>query len=477
MEPLAIVTEAVNSFIAARDAGRLSEALHHGEAVVGAVPTFTLMWIELGRVQRRLGRLDDAIRSFRQAATLDDELIAAAILLGHATLEKLRYHERCSIDGYCGEAWSTPGFCDGFNFEVVKIDLNVISELFNIGLDLSNCGRLDESIRCFNLVLRLRPDIVHTYYALSCVLLTQGRFQEARPLLLDWVARSHKLMAYPDWRGESLEGKVLYVFVDHGLGDIVQFIRYLPAVARRCKKLFLGVPSNLWRIIGEIPNVEMVTNIDFHVDYMCSLFALPHVVGVDLDRLPGTTPYLHAEPALLAAWRERLPRDGLRIGIAWQGNPSSSLDAGRSMPLACFAPVARIPGVTLVSLQMNFGLDQLDHLPDGMSVVTLGPDFNAGPDNVVDTAAVMKNLDLIISSDTSVPHIAGALGCPVWVVLKAFPDWRWLQDREDCPWYPTMRLFRQTTPGNWDEVMARVARGVADLIAGRSGTPDRRQSL
>ena len=199
------------------------------------------------------------------------------------------------------------------------------------------------------------------------------------------------------------------------------------------------------------------------------MFLLPHAVGIDEAALPAMVPYLHAEPALIAHWKQRLPETGFRIGIAWQGNPASLFDQGRSIPLACYAPLARLPNVTLISLQMTHGLDQLQSLPEGMSVSTLGPDFNAGPDNVVDTAAVMKSLDLIISTDTSVPHIAGALGCPVWVLLKAAPDWRWQMEREDCPWYPTMRLFRQKTAGDWDDVIARVVDAVREQMAVKSG--------
>ena len=176
------------------------------------------------------------------------------------------------------------------------------------------------------------------------------------------------------------------------------------------------------------------------------------------------------EPERVARWRDALPRDGLRIGIAWQGNPNAKIDAGRSIPLAQFAPLARIAGVRLVSLQKGHGLDQIEALPDGIEVVTLGDQFDTGPDAFVDTAAVMATLDLVVTSDTSIAHLAGALGRPVWVALRHVPDWRWLLGREDSPWYPTMRLFRQTRPDYWTDVFTRIG-DAATRLSGSGGRP------
>jgi Glycosyltransferase family 9 (heptosyltransferase) len=141
----------------------------------------------------------------------------------------------------------------------------------------------------------------------------------------------------------------------------------------------------------------------------------------------------------------------------WQGNPDGYVDKGRSIPLRCFAPLCRIPGLRLISLQKNYGIEQLADLPSGMRVETLGAEFDPGPDAFLDTAAVMMNLDLVVSTDTGAAHLAGALGLPVWIVLRHVPDWRWMIDREDTPWYPTARLFRQTRHGDWDEVFERIA--------------------
>jgi hypothetical protein len=166
---------------------------------------------------------------------------------------------------------------------------------------------------------------------------------------------------------------------------------------------------------------------------------------------------LGADADRVAAWRTRIGRHGRRIGIAWQGNPTAAAERGRSIPLRDFLPLAQVPDVRLISLQKHHGVDQLAHLPEGLRIETLGDDFDAGPDAFIDTAAVMQSLDLVITSDTSVAHLAGALGRPVWVALQHVPDWRWLLEGDDCPWYPTMRLFRQTARGDWRGVFERMA--------------------
>ena len=198
---------------------------------------------------------------------------------------------------------------------------------------------------------------------------------------------------------------------------------------------------------------------------------LPARLRTDLATVPAQVPYLAADPVRADRWRKALGPDGFKIGIAWQGNPKGKVDVGRSVSVAAFQPLAEIPGVRLVSLQRTHGLDQLDALPGGMRLETLGEEFDAGPDAFADTAAVMADLDLIVSVDTSVAHLAGALARPTWVALKRVPDWRWLLDRADSPWYPTMRLFRQTVAGDWAPVFAAMAAEIVKLVAGRQDDP------
>ena len=207
-------------------------------------------------------------------------------------------------------------------------------------------------------------------------------------------------------------------------------------------------------------------------DFRLPLVSAPFRLGFDPNREPAEIPYLSAEPDLVAAWAEQLPARGLRVGIAWQGRADTPLDKGRSFPLRALAPLAQVPGVTLISLQQNAGTEQLAELPAGMAVATLGDGFDAGPDGFVDTAAVMASLDLVVTSDTSIAHLAGALGRPVWIALRHVPDWRWMLDRDDSPWYPTARLFRQRRPGDWSEVAERMAAALSAV----PGAADRRST-
>jgi hypothetical protein len=195
--------------------------------------------------------------------------------------------------------------------------------------------------------------------------------------------------------------------------------------------------------------------------------SLPHFFKTDLASVPNQVPYLNAEATLEKAWKARIGAHGFKIGIAWQGNPIGAIDAGRSVPLKLFAPLSKISEVRLISLQKHVGLDQLAGLPEGMKIETLGDDFDSGPDAFIDTAAVMNNLDLIITGDTSIAHLAGALGRPTWLALKQVPDWRWMLDREDSPWYPTLRLFRQPRRDDWDCVFSKIEQSLHELLGQR----------
>jgi hypothetical protein len=208
------------------------------------------------------------------------------------------------------------------------------------------------------------------------------------------------------------------------------------------------------------------------VDYHCPLLSLPQAFDTQLATIPNSVPYLSADPARVASWAARLRGlAGLRVGIAWQGNIQVERliwALGRSIPLAALAPLAQIPGVQLVSLQKGPGAEQLQRVGFRDRVLELGPELDNGPDAFLDTAAVMTHLDLVISSDTSIVHLAGALARPVWVALNASPDWRWLRDRNDSPWYPAMRLFRQSDRnGGWEPVVAELVTALEALAAPR----------
>jgi hypothetical protein len=226
----------------------------------------------------------------------------------------------------------------------------------------------------------------------------------------------------------------------------------------------LAVQDPLVRLLKNLaPGIEVValSSQGFDFDFYAALLSMPLAFRTTLANVPSNVPYLRAESDRVASWRERLGDTGFRIGICWQGNRDPEIDKGRSFSPRYFETLAKLPHVRLISLQKNDGVGQLHELPNWMKIETLGDSFDAPPDAFVDTAAVMENVDLVITSDTAIAHLAGALGRPTWVALKHVPDWRWGLDRSDSPWYPTIRLFRQATPDDWSGVFAEMASNLA----------------
>ena len=216
----------------------------------------------------------------------------------------------------------------------------------------------------------------------------------------------------------------------------------------------------LHAVLAGVPGVDRFVTGELtaeRFDAWIPLLSLPAIFGTTLASVPAQVPYLFVEPQRTEYWRGELARhEGFRVGIAWQGNPGYAADFQRSVPLAEFVPLADLPGVQLFNLQKKHGLEQLPPLAERLKIVDLAPQLDQQA-AFVDTAAVMQGLDLVVVSDSALAHLAGALGVPVWVALPHVPDWRWLLDREDSPWYPTMRLFRQTSLGDWATVFERIA--------------------
>jgi tetratricopeptide (TPR) repeat protein len=369
----------------------------------------------------------------------------------------------------------------------------------NRGLVLTRLGRATEALACFDRAIALAPDLLSAHTGRSGALVAAGRIDEALAynreltknpafkseaefssafLLLqrgDWEegwklyeARRTKenpvtMPRYPqpEWLGgEAVEGKTIYVYGEQGLGDIIHFSRYLPLLRARGAKVVFSPQDKLARLMQSLdPALEILPNLipPPQFDYHTPLMSMPLAFGTQPDSLPAQTPYLHAEPALVEKWWQRIGADGFKIGICWTGSNNTDMGIDRSFPLKALAPLAAIPGVRFISLQQVDGLDQLADLPSGMTVETLGDDFDSGPDAFVDTAAAMQSLDLIISCDTSVAHLAGALGRPCWTALKHQPEWRWTLQEKTTPWYPGMSLFRQDAPGDWASVFAAMA--------------------
>jgi hypothetical protein len=270
---------------------------------------------------------------------------------------------------------------------------------------------------------------------------------------------------FATWTGPGRRGERVLVLNDHGLGDTIQFFRYLPMMAAAGVDATFVCPPRLRRLLASKAKVRFADcpPEGEQFDAQIAISSLPYAFGTRLETIPVAVPYLAAEPALREAWFTRIGAEGFKIGVVWQGNPDPEADRARSIPLMAFAPLAEVAGVRLISLQKGPGEEQLANLPPSMRVETLGEDFDAGADAFVDTAAAMTCLDLVVTCDTSIAHLAGALAVPVWVALKSDAEWRWLTGRADSPWYPTMRLFRQPRRGAWRDLFEAMAPELAAL--------------
>jgi hypothetical protein len=335
----------------------------------------------------------------------------------------------------------------------------------NLGLLLHQQGRLAAAGRWLERALAVRPEQDAVRADLAIVRLLQGDYAaawenfETRQRRAGESQAEHRRFDQPQWSGQPAAGRTLLLWGEQGLGDQIQLLRYVPLVLGLGWQVLLEVAGPLLALCRSIPGVTLLRRgaalppFDLH----CPLLSLPRAFATTPTTIPATVPYLGAEPARVAAWRARLPAAAWRIGVSWQGNPLARAEAGRSAPLASLAPLARLPGVRLISLQKQHGLEQLAALPPGMAVDSLGDDFDAGEDAFLDCAAVMMSLDLVVSVDSAVGHLAGALGRPTWLALQAVPHWVWMMERSDTPWYPHTRLFRQTRPGDWDGVFVAMA--------------------
>jgi tetratricopeptide (TPR) repeat protein len=439
-------------------AEKFTEALASFAAATRLAPHDPDAWCSRAGTLRELGRLEESVEAAKRALELRPDFPEAAINLGNALLKLDRSEE--AFDAYLQA--SNPGPC-------------LAKALLGQGLTLRNLGRFAEAMTAFDRAAALGSR--EAVAGKGCLMLTLGDFEnglegyEARWLKGKSIAEALGTR-FETWKGPGREAKRVLVLNDHGLGDTIQFFRYLPMMAAVGVDATFVCPPRLRRLLSSKTKARFADSPPDggEFDAQIAISSLPRAFGTRLETVPAAVPYLAAEPALREMWLKRIGAQGFKIGVVWQGNPDPEADRARSLALNALAPLAAIAGVRLISLQKGFGEDQLSNLQASLRVETLGANFDAGPDAFVDTAAVMTCLDLVVTCDTSVAHLAGALAVPVWVALKSDAEWRWMAGRSDSPWYPTMRLFRQTHRGVWSDVFQAMAAELAQL-AQRRTTP------
>lgn len=462
--------------------GRFHEAVAALRQAIAFDPRHAAARFGLGEALRRLGHFAEAEACSRELIRVQPNFAGAYNSLATCLREQRRWPEAAAA---YGEALRlNPQFAEAHNnlgcvfhdlgeldqavasfHEALRLSPTFAPASKNLGLALRDLGRLDEALVQYDRAVELSPHDGEAHAGRAAIWLLRGDF--ARGWAEYERRRASHPFTQPCWDGSPLSGKTVLLYADEGLGDTLQFVRYAKLVARRGGRIILECQEVLHPLLSRCEGIHRLVAPagELHAfDFHAPLLSLPLVFGTTLETVPADIPYLFADEALVARWRDRLAGvSGFRIAINWCGRATNPVERFRSIPLAHFAAVAAVEDVRLISVQKGAAAEELGSVADHWPVTHLGGELDETGGAFTDTAAVLKNVDLVITSDTAVAHLAGGLGVPVWVGLWATPEWRWLLDREDSPWYPTMRLFRQRQPGDWAEVMGRMAAELARL--------------
>jgi tetratricopeptide (TPR) repeat protein len=474
--------------VIAHQNGKLAEAIEHVRRAVKLAPQVALFRANLGEMLRLAGRPKLAADEARRAIEIDPNMAAAHSNLGVALYELKQYEEAAAAhrraiavkpDFY--EAHSNLGnalhalkrFDEAVASYRVAISLNAnyADAWANLGTTLHHAGEFDEGMAALRHAIALAPLHANAHSGLGILLLMRGDLGEGWDEY-EWRLRSteRKGPRFPEkpWEGESLAGKHIYVQAEQGFGDTLQFARYIPLLAARAGKVTLRVHQQLVLLLREsLPGIDVLGDRGDPAPYACDavLLSLPRIFRTRLETIPAQVPYLRAPAEALARWKKKLAGlPGLKVGLVWAGNPEHVNDMRRSLDLKRLVPVLDVPGVSFVSLQVGPRSADLKAHRE-RKILDLSPDLT----DFTETAGAVAALDLVITVDTSVCHLVGGLGKPVWVLLPWVTDWRWLIGREDNPWYPTMRLIRQKRGEEWAEIIPRIARDLAAVAGGDLG--------
>lgn len=463
--------------------GRLTEALAACEKAIGLRNTYSEAWGNQSLILLRLKDYKRSLISSTRAITLNPNFFEGWINHGNSQLALRLYQEALNsydraieLNKQSSIAWMNRGnalsglycFHDAVKSYQQAILLNSEDPeaWSNLGTAFGELRCHDDAVLCYKKSISIKPNFATAYWNLSNLLIRLGDFERGFKLYeWRWKRENSSIPARkfnePLWLGDrDINGKRVLIYSEMGLGDIIQYCRYLKKLKDRGAHVIFEIPKPLFRLLENLQGVDIFLETgknppDF--DFQCPLMSLPLAFRTIITNIPYEFGYIRSPSEQLTHWRDYIGSDKFKIAICWQGNPTAEIDIGRSFPVALFETISSIPGVRLISLQKNAGSDQLDHLPNGMKVEVLPDYFDNRGDAFVDSAAILSCVDLAITSDTALTHLSGALGVPTWLALQYSPDPRWLLDRHDTPWYPNHRLFRQEKPGDWISVFERMA--------------------
>ncbi|MEG3857645.1 tetratricopeptide repeat protein [Microcoleus sp. herbarium12] len=474
--------------------GELDAAIPHYREALAIDPNIPQTAYNLAKIFEEQGKVEEAIAHYEQALVAEPNFVPALINLAVALQEKgeqLRamdlYRRALEIQPHSWEAYNNLGTVlqqQGnleaaleYYHKALELLPDFVEAINNLGRTFLEKGALEDAIACYRRAISLSPDHASAHLNLSLALLLSGdlenglaeyewrwkikEFQTGHTCFLTGQETAVSAREYrPLWDGSDLHGKTILLHAEQGLGDSIQFVRYAAMVKARGGRVIVGCYPQVQRLFATVEGIDLLIVRGEPLpefDVQVPMLSLPYAMGTTLDKIPATTAYL-SPPA--GAEFALLPDRNLKVGIVWAGNPKHRKNMQRSCSLSQFLPLLDVAGVTFYSLQKE--VPEIDRaLLDRTPIVDLSPHFG----DLADTAAAIAKLDLVIAVDTALAHLAGALGKPVWILLAFSPDWRWLLEREDSPWYPTARLFRQKKRGDWEPVFARVAQALGSLVA------------
>lgn len=442
--------------VLAHQSGRNDAAIELIGKAIGIKADVARYHFNLGTILQAAGKPEPAVLALDQARRLNPTHVEAYFNLGAALFDLDRMDEAARI----------------FLLSIC-LSPDQAKPYYNLGTALKELGRNEAALAVFAAALRLKPDYAEAHFDLALAHLALGNFAAGWPEF-EWRWRggqgqTPRQFAPPQWRGQDIAGKTILLHAEQGFGDTIQFCRYVPQLAASGATILLEAPRPLLPLLAGLPGVSRLIAAGDNLpafDLHCPLMSLPGLFGTRMDSIPAPIPYLGAGSDGLARWKERLESArGLKVGLVWAGRPTYRRDRARSMPFAALGPLWDIEGVSWYSLQVGERQSDLSSDPAGR-IEDLSPylsDFS-------ETAAALSEMDLVVTVDTAIAHLAGALGRPCWVMLPFFTDWRWLMGRTDSPWYPSLRLFRQSERGDWGNVVASITDALTQRV-GRQNIP------
>lgn len=476
-----------NLGIVLQEKGDMNKAITSYQQAIQLNPGFSDAYYNLGMIFQGKKQLNEAVICYQKAIILNPLLADAYNNLGVIVKETGQIEEAISyyqkaieVDPYFADAYNNLGNVirekkqhDKAIFyyrKALELNPNFVDAYINLGNVLQEKNNLDNALECFQKAILLNPENADAHWNKSLAFLLSGNYKEGwkeyewRLKVKDFLYL-HRDFPRPVWDGSDITGKTILLHAEQGFGDTIQFIRYAPLVREKgakviveCQKELAPLMRNIEGIHRLIVRSEQLPEFDLHYP----LLSLPLQFDTTLESIPAKIPYISADKQLIKKWREKVLPDNskLKVGIVWSGNPDNIKIRSKSCSLEAYSPFADLDDVTFYSLQKGKAAEQVKHTPAGMKLI----DYTEELKDFADTAALIENLDLVISVDTAVAHLAGALGKPVWTLLPFAPDWRWMLQREDSPWYPSMRLFRQSPLGEWQSVIARITKELKVLL-------------